>query len=238
MPTNRRPLVRGRARRAATTIQRTYRNHRRRQPRIFRRPKPGGRSLVIPIKVGYTTDLVGTGAAFLDLNQTNVPIGFPSVPATWFTRYEPIFDYVRINKVKVEIFCPYNIGQHHVGTQSLYQLWSKKAPTSAEVPPGSIAEWLNMQNAKRTTFSGRMNSVVYYFTPAYETTSQPLNVGNTQLRLLYKQWQTIKAAPANMTPHLGLCGQIHRMDGSVIGNTNVFKVNVTMYCQLKSIKQL
>ncbi len=117
-------------------------------------------------------------------------------------------------------------------------MWSKKAYSTAEVPPGSIAEWLNMQSVKRTTFSGTNNSVNYYFTPAYETTVQPLNVGVTQLRLLYKQWMSIKATPAEMTPHIGILGTIYRMDGSVIGNTNVFKVNVTLYCQMKGIKQL
>lgn len=208
--------------------------------RMFRAPRAGGNALTIPLKCGYATEFVGTGSSFVNITNApgSLPIGFPSMPAAWFNRYEPIFDYVRINKVKVEITCPYNIGQHSVGTQSLYQLWSKKASSTTEAVPGSLTEWLNMQNAKRITFSGRNNSHTIIFTPAFETTSQPLNVGNTQLRLEYRQWQSIKALPTEMTPHLGIIGQIHRLDGSVIGNTNVFKCNVTMYCQLKSVKQL
>ncbi len=234
----RRPARRRSARAVRKLVARIRARPASRRARLFRAPRPGGNALVVPIKVGYATEIIGTGAAFLNITQADVPIGFPSVPASWFNRYEPIFDTVRINKVKVEIFCPYNIGQHNVGTQSLYQIWSKKANTSAEVPPGSLTEWLNMQNAKRTTFSGKLNSLVYYFIPGYETTVQPLNVANTQLRMIYKQWQTIKTLPTAMTPHLGLCAQIHRLDGSVIGNTNVFKVNVTMYCQMRGIKQL
>ncbi len=208
----------------------------RRVPRgIFRKARPGGRSLVIPIKTGYQYDITGTGASFLNFDSD---VGLHLCPPDFFSRYEPIFNYIRINKCRIEITCPYNIGQHMVGTQSLYRMWSKKAISTAEVPPGSITEWLNMQNAKRSTFSGTNNSVNYYFTPGYETTVQPLNVAVTSLRVLYKQWQTIRATPGAMTPHIGILGQMHRMDGSVIGNTNVFKVNVTLYCQLKGIKQL
>lgn len=214
-----------------------YKHYRkaRRAAKLFRAPRPGGQALITPMKIGYTYDVVGTGAAFLNFDSD---IGLQFAPPAWFTRYEPIFDYVRINKARIEITCPYNIGQHNVGTQSLYTMWTKKAYSTSEVPPGSITEWLNLQTAKRTIFSGRTNSVNYYLTPAYESTVQPLNVAVTQLRLLYKQWQTIQTTPGAMTPHIGIIGQIHRADGSAIGNTNVFKVNVTLYCQLKGIKQL
>ncbi len=213
---------------------RPYRRHRR-KARLFRQPKPGGRSLIVPIKVGYTYDVIGTGAASLDFRQD---VGLNRAPAAFLARYEPLFEYIRINKCRIEITCPYNIGQHNVGTQSLYRMWSKKAFSTGELMPGSITEWLNMQTAKRTTFSGRTNSLNYYFTPGYETTVQPLNVAVTQLRLLYKQWQTLKPTTAAMTPHIGILAQMVRSDGSVIGNTNVFKVNVTLYCQMKGIKQL
>ncbi len=225
-------------RRAATKIQRAFRARRARgarKMRLFKAPRLGGSGLVIPIKVGYQYDVIGTSAAFVNFDSD---IGLQNAPAAFLSRYEPIFDYIRINKARIEITCPYNIGQHGVGTQSLYQMWSKKAYSTAEVPPGSITEWLNLQSAQRKIFSGRTNSVNYYITPAYETTVQPLNTAVTQLRLLYKQWQSIKSTPAQMTPHIGIIGQIVRLDGSAIGNTNVFKVNVTLYCQMKGIKQL
>ena len=145
---------------------------RRGKSKLFRQPRPGGASLIVPIKVGYTYDVVGTGAAVVNFDSD---IGLQFAPADWFNRYEPMFDYVRINKAHIEITCPYNIGQHNVGTQSLYRMWSKKALSTSEVVPGSITEWLNMQTAKRSTFSGTNNSVNYYITPAYETTVQPLN---------------------------------------------------------------
>lgn len=205
------------------------------KPRGFRLAKNPRQPLSIPMKIGYTYDVIGAGTSSVNFDAD---IGMQFAPAAWFARYEPIFDYIRINKVRIEILAPYNIGQHGIGTQSLYQMWSKKALSTAEVPPGSTAEWLNMQSATRKTFSGTNNSVVFYFTPAYETTVQPLNVAVTQLRLIYKQWQSIKTAAANMTPHIGILGTISRLDGSIIGNTNVFKVNVTMYTELKGIKQL
>lgn len=213
-----------------------YRKAKRAKSRIFRMPKPGGRQLVIPLKVGYHYDVIGTGAASLDFDQD---IGLHRAPADWLTRYNPIFDYVRINKVRIEITCGYNIGQPGIGTHpSLFRLWSKKAMSTAETPPGSLTEWLNMQNAKRSTFSGQNNAINYYFTPAYETTVQPLNVAVTSLRLLYKQWQTIQTTPAAMTPHIGIIAQMHRLDGGPITNSTVFKVNVTLYCQVKGLKQL
>lgn len=209
---------------------------RHRAARLFRAPRVGGRQLVIPMKVGYSYDKIGTGAAFLDFDND---VGLHLAPADWLTRYQPVFEYVRINKVRVEVTCPYNIGQPGIGTHpSLFRFWSKKAMSTSEVPPGSLTEWLNMQNAKRTTFASKTNSFSYYFTPGYETTVQPLNVAVTSLRVLYKQWQTLKPTPAEMTPHIGIIGQMHRLDGGPITNSTVFKVNVTLYCQLKGVKQL
>ncbi len=191
--------------------------------------------LVIPLKCGYSYNVTGTGAASLDFRDS---IGFHRMPADWFTRYEPIFDYVRINKVRIEITCPYNIGQSGVGNQSLYRLWYKRALSTAETTPDSITEWLNDQKASRKTFNTVTNSVNLYWTPGYETTVQPLNVAVTSLRLLYKQWQTIQATPAAMTPHIGALAQVHRLDGGAISSAHVFKVNVQMYCQLKGVKEL
>lgn len=216
--------------------ERNPRRGRGRGARLFRQPRAGGAQLMIPMKVGYSYDVIGGGTASLDFDQD---LGLHRAPADWFNRYEPVFDKVRINKARVEITCPYNIGQPGIGTHpSLFRFWSKKAMSTAEVPPGSLTEWLNMQNAKRTTFAAHRNSMSYVFTPGYETTVQPLNVAVTSLRLLYKQWQTIQTTPAAMTPHIGIIGQMHRLDGGNITNATVFKVNVTLYCQLKGVKQL
>lgn len=212
------------------------RGGRARKMKLFRAPRAGGQQLVVPMKVGYSYDMIGTGAAFLNFDAD---IGLQFAPADWFTRYQPVFEYVRINKARIEITCPYNIGQPGIGTHpSLFRMWSKKAMSTAEVPPGSLTEWLNLQNAKRTVFSGQNNTMNYYLTPFYESTVQPLNLAVTSLRTLYKQWQTIQTTPAAMTPHVGIIGQMHRLDGGPITNTTVFKVNVVLYCQLRGIKQL
>lgn len=240
MPYRRNPTKAPRRRRAPPrNLKRVFAKIRaRRKGRGFRRPIPGGASLVLPIKVGFTDELLGNGTSYINLNGATHNADMTKAPADWFTRYEPIFDYIRINKIKYEILCPYSIGQHGVGTQSLYQLWTKKAQTSGELAPGSQTEWLNMQNAKRTIFSGRKNSITLWYTPGYETTVQPLNTAATSLRVLYKQWQTIQDAPTKMTPHIGILGTISRIDGSTMANTNVFKINCTMFCSLKGIKQL
>lgn len=220
-----------RQRRAASKIQAAWRG-RKRGMKLTKLPHA---PLVVPIKCGYSYNVVGTGAASLDFRDT---VGFHRMPADWINRYHPIFDYVRINKVRIEICCPYSIGQSGIGNQSLYRLWYKKALTTAETTPDSVTEWLNDQRAKRMTFNSNTNAVNLYFTPGYETTVQPLNTAVTSLRLLFRQWQTIQDTPAKMTPHIGALAQVHRLDGGAISNAHVFKVNVTMYAEMKGLKEL
>lgn len=209
--------------------------HRVRGRRTVRRAR-GLTPLTIPMKIGYTYDKTGDTSSVINFDDD---VGMHKAPPAWFNRYEPIFQWVRINKVHIEITCGYNIGQPAVGTPpALFQLWYKKAQETAESVPGDITEWLNMQSAKRQIFSGKRNSVDLYFTPAFESRSQPLNTANETLKLLYKQWQTIQTTAAKMTPHIGIIGQIHALDGGSIPTAVVFKVNVTMYCELKGVKQL
>ncbi len=197
----------------------------------------GGTAMIVPIKCGYQYTLTGTGAAFVALDPPTGE-GLQNLPPAWFTRYSSLFEHIKINKIRIEVSCGYNIGQHNVGTQSLYRIWSKKAASTGETPPGDATEWLNMQNATRKTFRGAANTVNYYYTPAFEETAQPLNTAVTQLKLLRKQWMSMPAAGSQAAPHIGLLAHIVRMDRSAISNTNVFNVNVTMYCQMRGLKQL
>lgn len=223
-----------RQRRAAVRVQRAWRR-RRGRARLYRKPRAGGSAMVVPIKCGYSYPKVGTGASSVALDAT---VGLASLPASWFARYSAIFQQIRINKVRIEVICPYNIGQHGIGTQALYNIWSKKAVSIAETPPGDITEWQNLQCAKRNTFSGKHNSVNYYFTPGFEETAQPLNTPVTQLKMLYKQWMSMPTASAQCVPHVGIIGHIVRSDGSTLDATNVFTVNVTLYCQMRGLLQL
>lgn len=229
-----RRTISNRRRRAAGRIQRAWRG-RRGKARLFKAPRAGGGPLTIPLKCGYQYVKTGTGTAFVPLDRE---VGLESLPPAWFTRYSGIFQQIRINKVRVEVTCPYNIGQHNVGTQSLYKIWSKKANNTAEVVPTDQQDWMNIQNAKRSTFRGAHNAVNYYYTPAFEEVAQPLNAPVTQLKLLYKRWMTMPTAPAQCAPHIGIIAHIVRMDGSVISNTNNFNVNVTLYCQVRGVLQL
>lgn len=200
--------------------------------KMFRAPKAGGGSLIIPLKCGYQYEVVGTGSSFVPLDA-NVGLEFMPNP-DWYNRYNPIFDWVKINKVRIEVTCPYNIGQAGVGGNSLFSIWSKKASSVAEIPPTTLNEWMNMQNAKRNTFSGNNNSVEYYFTPAFEA-PQGATIAK---RLMYKRWFEVPSGPTGAVSHLGMIAHIVKKDGSVIPSSNVFKVNVTLYCQMKGVKQL
>lgn len=197
--------------------------------------------LIVPLKCGYSYTCIGTGAASLNIEPAAPPlniVGFQHMTAPWFNRYEPIFEYVKINKIRLEICCPYNIGQSGVGNQSLYRLWYKKAMSTAETVPDDHNEWLNDQRAVRKTFNSTTNAVNLYWTPAYETTVQPLNAAVTSLRTLSRQWQTIQTTPAAMVPMIGALATVFRLDGGAISNAHVFRVNVTMYCELKGLKEL
>ncbi len=204
----------------------------RRNARLFRAPKAGGQSLVIPLKCGYQYTVVGTGAASVSIDQ-EVGLQYMLNP-DWFNRYHPMFQWIKINKVRIEVTCPSNIGQFGVANSSLYRMWSKKASSVAETPPTNTNEWLNLQNARRHVFSGRSNSVNYYFTPAFEAPQQ----ANIAKRLMYKRWFEMPSGPTGAIPHLGIIAHIVKMDGSVVSNSEKFNVNVTLYTQCKSIKQL
>lgn len=220
------------------TVKRYKRQNRAyKKMKLFRAPKAGGGSLVVPLKCGYqyTVQGVGSGSG----TATSVPIDQEvglqyMLNPDWFNRYHPIFDWIKINKVRIEVTCPSNIGQHGVANSTLYRLWSKKASSVAETPPGSVNEWLNMQNAKRSTFSGVNNSVNYYFTPAFEA-PQGATIAK---RLMYKRWFEMPSGPTGAVSHLGIIGHIVKMDGSTISSSEKFNVNVTLYCQVKGIKQL
>lgn len=223
---------------AVSSIQTSFRRRRRRRgARLFRRPRAGGASLIIPLKCGYqyTVSGTGSGSGTASSVQVDAPITLANMPnPDWFNRYHPIFDWIRINKVRIEVTCPSNIGQYGVANSSLYRLWSKKASSQAETPPTSPQEWLNMQNAKRSVFSQRTNSVNYYFTPAFEA-PQGATIAK---RLMYKRWFEFPSGPTGCIDHCGIIAAIVKMDGSNISASENFKINVTLYCQAKGVKQL
>ena len=225
------------AARAAVTIQRAVRASQRRararrSKAPFQAPRPGGRALAIPMKCGYQYTVQGSSTTSVPIDQ-EVGLQYMLNP-DWYNRYHPIFDWVRINKVRIEVTCPTNIGQYGVSGSSLYRMWSKKASSIAETPPGSNNEWMNLQNVKRSTFSGKTNSVNYYFTPAFEAPQG----ATTAKRLMYKRWFEFPSGPTAAIPHLGIIAHIVKMDGSNITNAEKFNVNVTLYCQFKGVKQL
>lgn len=223
-----------RQRRAARVLQRAWRR-RPRKGRLFRKARAGGGPMIVPLRCGYQYQLIGSGSSVVPLDAQ---VGLADLPAAWFARYSSIFQEIKINKVRIVIQCNYNIGQHGVGTQSLYQIWSKRATTTAESPPNDITEWMNLQNSTKKVFRGAQNSVSYYFTPRFEEVAQPLNVPVTQLKNVRARWMTMPTASAQCVPHIGLIAHIMRGDGSVIDNTNVFTVSVTLYTQCKGILQL
>lgn len=233
-PTFMRRTLANRRRRAASRIQSAWRGRRRRGFHLFRKPHAGGQQLAIPLKCGYQYRLTGADTTTIAIDQD---IGLQYMVSEWYTRYSALFQWIRINKCRIEISCPYNIGQHDVSAGSLYRVWSKKAGTTAEVPPSSNNEWLNMQNAKRSTFSGRNNSVNYYFTPSFQDQAGP--IANTyQQKQMYKQWMIVPTGSGVAVPHQGIIAHIVRVDGTNISDTTHFNVNVTLYCQVKGLKQL
>lgn len=200
---------------------------------VFRKAKAGGRPLIVPLKASYQYTLSGGGSSPVinfDYNASMANLPNPD----WFSRYYPMFQMVRLNKVRFKIICPYNIGQANVGRATLYKIWSKKATTLGEVAPGNETEWLNMQNAKQTVFSSKTNSLNYYFTPYYEA-PQSATVAK---RLMYKAWWEMPNGPTQCVEHGGMIGSIMAVDGQNIAATEKFTVQVTLYLQFKGLKQL
>lgn len=212
-----------------------HNNRKKYNPRLrvpFRKAQAGGASMIVPIKAAYQTIVNGDGVT-TKINIDNV-VTLGNMDAAWFSRYHPIYDWIRINKVRIEIISPYNIGQAGVGGGSLYQVFSKKASSIAETSPGTKNEWLNMQNAKRTTFSTKNNSINYYFTPAFEA-PQGATIAK---RLMYKRWFEMPNGPTQCVDHIGYLASIYKVDNTAILTSDKFQINVTLYCQFKGIKQL
>jgi hypothetical protein len=220
-----------RRRRAAGVIQRAYRAGRRYKKGLYRQPKAGGRATIVPLKFGYQYTVQGSSSSSVPIDQ-EIGLQYMANP-DFFNRWYPIFDWVKINKVRVEITCPTNIGQAGIGNGSMFRVWSKKAASIAETPPTNNSEWLSLQNAKRTTFNSKTNSVNFFFTPFLQ--SQGATYAQRQL---WKQWCEMPSGPTGAVPHAGIIAHIVRMDGGNLETTDKFNVNVTMYCQFKGIKQL
>lgn len=218
---------------AAKVLQRAFRKRRAGRARIARVPTAGGASLIMPLKCGYQYTLTPSGTTTrVDLDQ-EVGLQYMLNP-DWFNRYHPMFQWIRINKVRIEVTSGVNIGQHGVANSSLYRMYSKKAGTTGETPPNSVNEWLNIQNAKRSVFRGSTNAINYYFTPAFEA-PQGATIAK---RLMYKRWFEMPSGPTGAVPHIGIIASIVRMDNAVLASTETFNVNVTLYTQCKGVKQL
>lgn len=198
---------------------------------LYRKPRPGGQALTIPLKVAYTQTVSGGGTAVLDIDQ-NISLG--NMPTSWFTRYAPIFHLVRINKVKIKIICPYNIGQANVGASTMYKAYSKKAITMAETPPGSETEWLNIPSAKQKLFNTKSNTLTYYFTPFYEA-PQSATIAK---RLMYKQWFEFPSGPTQCIDHGGIIAAIMAQNGGNVTSTEKFTIQTTLYIQMRGLTQL
>ncbi len=218
---------------AAKVLQRAFRKRRARKARVARVPRAGGASLIMPLKCGYQYTITPSGTTtHVDIDQ-EVGLQYMLNPG-WFNRYHPMFHWVRINKVRIEVTSGVNIGQHGVANSSLYRMYSKKASTTAEGVPDSVNEWLNIQNAKRSVFAGRTNAINYYFTPAFEAPQG----ATTAKRLMYKKWFEFPSGPTGCIPHIGIIASVVRMDNAVLASTETFNVNVTLYCQCKGVKEL
>lgn len=205
-------------------------------PRLFRKPVAGRQSLVVPLKVGYSYTVAGTGSSpAVDIRDpSHLSISLKHVPTDWFNRYNPMFQWIRINKARIEVTTSSNIGQYGVTNSSLYRIWSKRLSSSAENSPDNVQEWMNMQSAKRSVFSGRHTAANFYFTPAFEA-PQGATIAK---RLMYKQWFEVPNGTAGCVDHLGILAQIRREDNANLATTEKFNVNVTLYCQVKGVKEL
>ncbi len=186
---------------------------------------------IIPMKFGYVQNISKTGTASPFFNTTvNLGLGYMENP-DWYNKYHPMFQWVRINKARVEIQCPYNIGQQGVGGQSLYHAYWKTQQIPAETHPNDEASWLTVQSKKEGVFSGRKNSLSMYITP-YQ-----FNQGATvSKRKLYKEWNEVPAGPTGAIDYNGCLLAINKLDGSNISSAESFKLKITLYLQFKGIK--
>lgn len=216
----RRPLRRPR--------RRTYSRRSRRIPRPIGRAVRGFSKAIVPVKKMYiddTTLLIPGGAAhlhFATLTRLQHVYDYLAFPA--------MFQFYRINKVKMEITAPTSVSI--AGGNTGLMIYYKPRDLPGEVAPATENEWGAIAGHKRHIFGpGSTRTLKWYFTP-FEWRNPASTVGGYE-----KQYKTWRQTPTGtvMSDFNGIVGTVMRTGTGNLNADDSMKIRVTLYLQLKGI---
>ncbi len=212
--------------RVARSLVRPSRTRRagRRRRRRGRVPRSLMTKQVINIQKTYldTASLTVTGTPTNWPFNTNVKLSNLAAAAEW----QLIFQWYRIQRVKVEIVSPFNIMQDGVGQQSGLMCYSKKEEVLGEVAPASENAWGEIRAKRRHTFGmGSRRSLKFYYTP--HTWENPSGLS---YRKQYAQWQTTYTNGRDVE-YGGIVGTLLPAGFRTMDSSDSMKMYVTLYIQ-------
>ncbi len=211
---------RQRRRAAATRVTRPVRYYR----KSYR--KPILRKQLFQIQKGFldtaTLNVTGTPAAF----AFNTTIKLSDLGEA--ANFAPLFQWYRIQRIKVEIVSPFNINQDGVGQQSSLTCYTKKEEVPGEVAPASENAWGEIRAKKRHLFGmgGRRVLKFYYKPHTWE------NPSGLSYRKQFNQWQTTTTQGRGVD-YGGIVGTLLPSGFRNMDSSDSMKMYVTLYIQFK-----
>lgn len=153
---------------------------------------------------------------------------------TNFAELAACFRWYRVNKVKVEIECPYNIFQEGVGGAGEGRMmYLMKEQLPGQTSPTTEGEWGEIAAKKRINFgTGKSRSIKLYFTPHQWQDPAP-TVSNTKF---YKRWNEMPTSAAGAVNYGGYIGMLMSQGTQSLSANETYKVYTTLYMQCKGIK--
>lgn len=142
--------------------------------------------------------------------------------------FAPLFQWYRIQRVKVEIVSPFNINQDGVGQQSSLTCYTKKEEVPGETTPASENAWGEIRAKKRHLFGmgGRRTLKFYYKPHTWE------NPSGLSYRKQFDQWQTTTTQGRGVD-YGGLVGTLLPSGFRNMDSSDSMKMYVTLYIQFK-----
>ena len=169
------------------------------------------------------------------------PLAITGTPAGWTfnthvklsnlaeaANFAPLFQWYRINRVRVEIVSPFNINQDGVGQGSALTMYTKKEEVLNETVPTTENAWGEIRSKRKQDFGmGNKRKLVFYYKP--NTWENPSGLS---YRKQFDQWQTTYTNGRDVE-YGGLCGLLIPTGFRNLDSSDSMKMYVTLYMEFK-----
>ena len=202
---------------------------------ISRAPRGMSQGIAAIKKTYVDTTLINTGTGGQSGLTFTTDIKLSKVHN--YAELAAVYQWYRINKVKIEIECPYNIFQEGVGGagegRMMYVMKEQLKTTATNPVPDSEQKWGEFAVKRRHNFGmGKSRRLTLYFTPHQWLDPDP-SVSNTKI---YKRWNECPVSAAGAVDYSGFIGMLMSQGTQTLSANETYKVYVTLYMQFKGIK--